>query len=144
MIRARSDYWSHHPHEKEDKSNYRKKVTGNANTTWAFALHTPAAQEAHRQPKEFRASDPPPQEASARKIRANFDERLQSRCSQPHGNACEFPPPSDKAPRKTEHYVAQQYFNIQRGAPGQGGLLDARTSTLTAERVMGVLYGIFQ
>ena len=136
MIKARSDYWSHLPHENEGKSNYRKKVTGNANTTWSFALHTPAAQEAHHQPKEFRASDPPPQEASARKIRANFDERLQSRCSQPHGNACEFPPPSDKAPRKTEDYVAQKY-SMSREAPlARGGLLDARTSTLTAERVM--------
>src|SRR5271170_7050998 len=92
---------------------------------------------AHR-PKEFRASDPPPQEASARKIRANFDERLQSRCSQPHGNACEFPPASDQAPRVTEdgRLCRSKIFNIQRGAPGQGGLLDARTSTLTAERVM--------
>ena len=102
-----------------------------------FALHTPAAQEAHDRPKEFHASDPPPQEASARKIRANFDERLQSRCSQPHGNACETPRRNNH-PRRTENISLQKYA-IFREAPLAKGEGDARRRVhkhIAAERVV--------
>ena len=65
---------------------------------------------------------PGPQEASARKIRPNFDERLQSRCSQPHGNACEFPPPRRTTPHGRRKIMSLKNISILREAPWPGGI----------------------
>jgi hypothetical protein len=69
--------------------------------------------------------------------KSKVDERLQTQCSQPHGNACETPRRNNH-PRRTENISLQKYA-IFREAPLAKGEGDARRRVhkhIAAERVV--------